>query len=83
MAELPFESMGQCVEYYPCSAIITVYLPRKEPFCRRCPYCEYKEPMRTYYCRITNEEIIDPFHTRGAKCPLIVDDVQPYWKGEK
>ena len=74
MADVPWESLGQCTEYIWCSAVVAVALPKERPVCRYCSQCRYDRPFDRYICRLTDELILDPKHTRGAECPLIPNE---------
>ena len=53
-------------------AVISVYFPEGHETCQYCrPFCRYEDSFKRYSCRLTDEWLIDPMHTKGKLCPLM------------
>lgn len=69
-----FKSLGQCVSYYKGVITIDIALPQQAPFCQYCQWIKSEERLKRFTCRFTDEMILDPFNTRGALCPIEIEE---------
>lgn len=57
--------------YTKATGEITVNFPEDQVLCRWCKsFLKYEEYFKRYSCRLTDEWILDPFHSIGMLCPL-------------
>ena len=58
-------------------AHVSVAFPEDRVRCSECKvFCRYEEAFRRYSCRATGEQLLYPFDTIGALCPIEFDQNQ-------
>ena len=54
---------------------VDVFFPMGEEACKWCRlFLRYEENFNRYSCRLTDDWIPDPFHGRGQRCPLVMEN---------
>ncbi len=67
--------MNEVLYYGHGQAVVDVHFPNKDCVCRWCSlFLRYEEAFKRYSCRLSGEWIFDPFHERGSRCPLILEE---------
>lgn len=62
----------QVSEYAKGKVEITVCFPNCEVVCAHCGYfLDYEREFRRFRCKLTHEQILDPYNYIGADCPLV------------
>lgn len=53
------------------TATVDIHFPEDRVCCANCVvFCRYEEAFKRYSCRATGEQILFPFNSRGAMCPI-------------
>lgn len=53
------------------AAHVEIHFPEDKVCCANCvPFCRYEEAFKRYSCRATGEQLLYPFATIGAMCPI-------------
>jgi hypothetical protein len=68
-----FEPLGACDSYVWGEATIRIPLPRKAASCQYCPFISTHAPYDRYYCKITNEWLLNWKRERGELCLFIFE----------
>mgnify|MGYP001272840348 CR=1 FL=1 len=52
-------------------AHVEIHFPEDKVCCANCvPFCRFEEAFKRYSCRATGEQLLCPFATIGAMCPI-------------
>lgn len=52
-------------------ASVEIHFPEDKVCCANCvPFCRFEEAFKRYSCRATGEQLLYPFVTIGAMCPI-------------
>ena len=74
---MSFESMGVCLDYIKGTLVgakeITIYLPKKYPFCSRCEYFR-EHTLERFSCRLDRRWLFNPQKERDENCPVLWED---------
>lgn len=64
------------VSYYTRGiAYVTVSFPEDAVCCGYCSFCRPEPELKRFWCRLTNEMLINPFAPeRGTRCPVVLED---------
>lgn len=64
------------ISYYTTgTAVIKVSFPENATACQYCRFCRADEALKRYWCRLTDEIIVNPYSLyRGAKCPIVFEE---------
>lgn len=52
-------------------ASVVINFPEDEVRCQYCPFCRAENELKRFWCRLTNEMLINPFSGTGNNCPII------------
>lgn len=53
------------------TASVEVHFPEDKVCCANCvTFCRFEEAFKRYSCRATGEQLLYPFTTIGAMCPV-------------
>lgn len=56
-------------------AHVEVHFPENKVCCANCiPFCRYEEAFKRFSCRATGEQLLYPFTTTGAMCPIVFNN---------
>jgi len=64
------ERLGKCERYLEGRGQVKVYVPAQFPTCQFCPLLACQTQFNRYYCRLTDEWILNYNKERGTSCPL-------------
>ena len=52
---------------------LSVNFPENEVKCQYCKFCRPEGELKRFWCRLTNEMIINPYYGIGKECPIIFE----------
>ena len=55
------------------TATIEVFFPEDRVVCQWCSHCRYEEGLKRWKCLLTGEYLVNPFASRGNKCPIVIE----------
>lgn len=61
---------GGVLHYTTGQAVVPVAFPEDEILCQWCRFCRAEDSLKRFWCRLTNEMIINPYGGVGANCPI-------------
>ena len=71
---MPKKIQKQVDSYYTGTAVIRAHLPQEAPYCVHCALgCRYRSAYDSYYCNFTDEVLLAPKKTVGARCPFFAE----------
>ncbi len=65
-----WESLGACDRYIVGQATVQVALPVKAATCQYCRFISSHPAYERYYCKLTDEWLLNWKRERGAECPI-------------
>ncbi len=68
-----WDSLNESLSYKIGSATIKLSLPAKKPYCQYCQHLGCHNATEVYYCRLTDEVLLEWKRERGEFCPFIFE----------